>query len=416
MEMRAIRIVVVLMASLLIALPGFAQTKLVIGLPGTVTSPDIIEAFKRDHPHIEVEEMQMAWGDFFEKLPAMLAGGVAPDVWYGEAGRSLGWRHNGIVADLTRFVERDLNLDDYFFLDAARDPRTGEWTGIPSDFQVSALFYNTSHLPAQGLAYPDGSWTTDDLVEAAQKLTIPGPECPLQYGLGLQQSYITVGWMLWPRLLGAPILSEDRTESRMNDPRTIDALDFMRSLLHEKRIAPAPGSGCGGYSMAGNTISLEFYLYSRVLTFKNSGFDTYDVAPIPMSPTGKRFTTAVPNVWVINETASDDAKEAAWEWVKFQIGEEAQLIRMMDGAGVLVNRNVSPSFLSEPGPPENRAVFLDSYAFADTLEENAAWSEYRVALQSALSPLWNGTASAQQVALDAHQRVSAILSEVYGKE
>lgn len=403
------------LACILFASTAMAQqVKVTIGLPGTADlhRPEMIEIFKEQNPDLDVEEQVFAWGDFFQKLPAMLATGTAPDVWYGEAGRALGWRHEGVTADLTPFVERDLDLNDYFFLHAAVDPRTGEWTGIPSDFQVTALYYNTNHLPARGVPFPSDTWTTDDLVEAAQRLTIPGPECPVQYGFHLNQTYITAGWMLWPRLFGAPILSADRTESRLNDPATIEAFDYMRSLIHDFDITPKPG-GCGGYSFRNGGISMHFDVYTGIRLLRNAGLDSYDVAMIPTSPEGNRFTTAVPNVWVINNAASPEAKEAAWRWIKFQIGEEAQLIRMSGGSGVLVNRNVSPSFLADPGPPASREVFLQSYAFADTLEENAVWTEYRTALASALSPLWQGRVTAQEALLNAHQIVSAILSSVY---
>lgn len=89
-----------------------------------------------------------------------MGGGIALDIWYGESGRSLGWRHDRVTADFTPYVEGDLNLDDCFFLDATRDLRTGERTGIPSEFQVVALFYNTSHLPARGVSFPDRTCTT----------------------------------------------------------------------------------------------------------------------------------------------------------------------------------------------------------------------------------------------------------------
>src|SRR5690625_5208965 len=154
------------------------QVKVTIGLPGTADlhRPVMIEIFNEQNSDLDVEEQVFAWGDFFQELPAMLATGTAPDVWYGEAGRALGWRHDGVTADLTPFVERDLDLNDYFFLDAAMDPRTGEWTGIPSDFQVTALYYNTTHFPRFGVAFPDASWTTNDVVEAARRLTIPGAD------------------------------------------------------------------------------------------------------------------------------------------------------------------------------------------------------------------------------------------------
>ena len=78
------------------------------------------------------------------------------------------------------------------------------------------------------------------------------------------------------------------------------------------------------------------------------------MAPIPKSPTGKRFTTAVPNVWVINEASPPEVKEAAWRWIKHQISEEAQLLRMASGSGVLVNRRVGSAFL--PAYPDRLSI------------------------------------------------------------
>lgn len=418
MQCLLLAMVIMLVSSVFIAIPGMAKTKLVIGLPGGINlhPPEMLDLFRAENPDIEVEELRVVWNEFLrEKLPVMIATGIAPDVWYGESGRSLEWRFEGVTADLTRFVERDLNLDDYFFLDAARDPRTGEWTGIPSDFQVTALYYNTNHLLSRGIAYPNSNWTTDDLIDAAEKLTVPGAECPVRYGFNLQQSSITSGWMLWPRLLGAKILSPDRTESRLTDPKTVDAFDYMHSLIYEKNITPVPGQ-CSGYSMANGSVSMQFGIYSHNQTLASSGMDAYDVSTIPKSPSGHQFTTAVPNVWVINDSASADVQEAAWRWIKFQIGEEAQRIRMRSGGGVIVNRNVNLDFLTDPGPPSRRQVFLESYAFADTLEENAVWTEYRGALSSQLAPLWRNSTTAQAATMNAHEVITAIFRDVYENE
>src|SRR5690554_473496 len=107
---------VALLVGILFTGGAMAKTKLFIGLPGAsgIHDPEMVERFTAANPDLDVEVLSVAWGDFFEKLPAMLATGTAPDVWYGEAGRALGWRHDGVTADLTRYVERDLDLSDYF--------------------------------------------------------------------------------------------------------------------------------------------------------------------------------------------------------------------------------------------------------------------------------------------------------------
>ncbi len=390
-----------------------AGTKITIGFPGSTDVQPILDRFNEKYPDIEVEPLLLEWGAFFEKLPAMIASGTGPDVWYGEAGRALGWRHQGITADLGRFVERDLELEDYFFLDAARDRSTGEWTGIPSDFQVTALFYNTLHFSNSGIPFPTEEWTTDNLIEAGKRLTVSNGDTVERYGFHLNGPSITTGWLLWTHLLGGHILDETRTKSRLNDPATVDAWDFMRSLAFEERISPTQEE-VRQYSFANGTASMEFNIYVRNNINISAGMDTFDVQMIPRSTSGKRFTTAVPNVWVINEGSSPDKKEAAWNWIKFIVSEEEQVIRMAEGSGVPVNRSVGQTaFLDAPPPPANRQVFVESYAFAGTLEENVVWDRYRRAINPQVSQVMSGTVSAQAAAINAHEQVSAILSEVY---
>ena|GEM_PF-5713954 len=39
---------------------------------------------------------------------------------------------------------------------------------------------------------------------------------------------------------------------------------------------------------------MEFQTYYRIMSLIADGMETYDVAPIPKSPTGRQFTTATP--------------------------------------------------------------------------------------------------------------------------
>ena len=396
--------------------PALAKTKLTIGLPGgsLVHSQLILQRFEELHPEIEVETITMTWDQFFDKLMLMLVSGTAPDVWYGEAGRALSWHKAGFTQDLAPFAERDLNLDDYFFLDAAKDPLTGEWTGIPSDFQVTSLFYNTEHFRSSGLTFPDEAWTIDDLIGAARKLTIPGGDTAERWGFTLQPTYITPGWMLWTKLLGGHILDPTWTRSLLNSAETVSALEGIAALMHQHGIAPPPG--VRGHepveavrTFREGTSSMMFNIYAWNRDLNTYGMDVYDVQVVPRSPSGKRFTTAVPNVWVMNAASKPEQKEAAWEWIKFQIGEEAQKIRMTAGAGVPVNRRVAFDFANLPDPPFSRSIYLDSYAFAGTLEENAVWAEYTRAIELELLPLWAAEITAREAAERAHRQVQAIL-------
>ena len=393
-----------------------AKTRITVGLPGgsLVHSQAILQRFEELHPDIAVETIPMSWDEFFDKLMLMLVTGTAPDVWYGEAGRALSWYSAGFTLDLGPLVEQDLDLDSYFFLDAARDPLTGAWTGIPSDFQVTSLFYNYEHFHAAGIVDPDATWSVDELLDAAKKLTIHGSDTVDRWGFVLQPTYITPGWMLWTKLLGGRILDETRTRSLLDQPETVAALEEVAALMHQHGVAPPPGAP--GYmpveavkTFRDGLSSMMFNIYAWNRDLATYGMDTYDVQVVPRSPGGERFTTAVPNVWVINAASPEPQKKAAWEWIKFQIGEEAQAIRMAAGAGVPVNRQVAFDFANLPSPPRNRAIYLDSYEFAGTLEENPVWAEYTRAIEQELLPLWSAEITAREAAERAHVRVQAIL-------
>lgn len=416
-------IILMTMLSTLLAAPTYslsasAKTTITVGMPGgtAVHAPLITQRFEELNPDIKVETILMPWEDFFDRLLLMLVTNTAPDVWYGEAGRSLAWYGAGFTADLKPFVDRDLDLDEYFFLDAAKDPATGAWTGIPSDFQVTSLFYNTQHFETMGLAFPSREWTTDDLLTAAKKLTIPGDDEALRWGFTLQPEYVTAGWMLWTKLLGGHILDPTRGRSLLNSPDTIEALRRMTTFMYEEGISPPPG--VAGHTPWGAVTafrdgwsSMMFNIYAWNRHLDEAEMDVYDVQVVPSSPTGERITTAVPNVWVLNSRSTPERTEAAWRWIKFQISEEAQKIRMSDGSGVPVNQNVGWDFMLLPNPPRNRAIYLDSYAFAQTLEENAVWDQYLRAIEEELVPLWAAQRTPQEAALRAHDRVEAILQE-----
>ena len=71
----------------------------------------VVEAFEAAHPNIRVEQQQVT-GDM-EGLMVQLLGGVAPDVYMVRAESMPLFISEGLAMDITPFVERDLNSDDY---------------------------------------------------------------------------------------------------------------------------------------------------------------------------------------------------------------------------------------------------------------------------------------------------------------
>ena len=73
------------------------------------------------------------------------------------------------------------------------------------------------------------------------------------------------------------------------------------------------------------------------------------------------------DVWMMNKDSA--AKDAAWEFIKYYISEEVQEKVVHHASEVPVNRHVGGLFLSQAGPPNSLVNVLDSFEFANTLDQ-----------------------------------------------
>lgn len=405
-------LVIVLAILMIVAIPvGAQRTKLTIMMPGTtigVYPEGVIEGFQELYPEIELEIIGGGWGENLNKIPVMAASGTLPDLWYGEAGRAAEWGYQGFVQDLKPFIDRDLDLDDFFLLEASSDPQGRVW-GIPGGFQMAALFYLINLFDAAGVAYPDDGWTVDDMIDAAKKLTRRDGNQVTQYGLYTPTGAST-GWLVWTYLMGGRIMDETLTQSMMNTPETIEATDFIRRLMWEEEVSPKFGVE-SGYSFQNGNLAMSVNQFINNHTLQEAGIYTYDVAKVPAAPDGRRNTTVVPNVWMMAKDSP--AQEAAWTFLKYYISPDVQEKVVAKGSEVPVSRHVGPSFLSIPPPPQNRHVFLESFEFARTLDENAAWTDWFYSIHQELYPAFRNQEPTAVAAARAHQRLQSILDEVY---
>lgn len=389
------------------------RVKLTVALPGgpDVFPAGLVESFQAKHPDIEVETVIGGWGEILDKIPVQAAAGTAPDVFYGESGRAMEWGFNGLVEDLRPYIRRDLRVSDYFFLNAAQDPAGPVW-GIPGGFQVTTMFYNTALFDQAGLVYPDNSWTIEDLVNAARKLTRREGDKIVQYGFNLQPNYGTVGWLLWIHLLGGTVFDETRRIALFASPSTIQAIDFMVGLMYRDNISPKPSES--GFSFRTGNVGMEFNIYINSHYIRQANLYSYDLAVIPAGPGGRRYTTVVPNVWMMNRQTTPERKEAAWEFIKYYVSQEIQEKVVRKGSEVPVTRAAARAFLDQPPPPRNRQSVLDSFAFAQTLDENAAWRQWWGVVPRELAGAFSGTESAVSAATRVQQALQTILNAVYG--
>ena len=328
-----------LVAALLLAVHGTAAAQKIRLQVGVYSSQDtyqeLVDMFMARNPDVEVELVRFSnYDDFVEKMPVMIAGGVAPDVFSVHHLDVVEWAKAGRIMPLDEFVARDpaIRLEDYFpFAINAFRWREGSYTvgegslyAMPTTFQSPGMpVYNRRLFDEAGVAYPDETWTWDSELEAMRKLTrITG-----------QGTFTTVGTRVpnsregrfMPRLwqAGGQMISEDYSRPMLASAESIAVLEWLAELVHVHRVA---NNGAGtfvqgnvGIEYAGQWV-MPVNRWHELIEFE------WSVFPHPKHPeTGSRMIGARPDGMGILATTREP--EAAWRVLSFITGPEIQELR-----------------------------------------------------------------------------------------
>jgi multiple sugar transport system substrate-binding protein len=113
---------------------------------------ELIRAFEAENPNIKVEMTALDPTNFWPRLAAMAAAGELPDVFSMSTGYIDTWARDGLLMNIQHLVDRDLNLEDYFYnvFDEDRFPNkeTSPMYAIPYAWVGSVLFYNKDMFDA----------------------------------------------------------------------------------------------------------------------------------------------------------------------------------------------------------------------------------------------------------------------------
>ncbi|MGI6083260.1 MAG: ABC transporter substrate-binding protein [Limnochordia bacterium] len=166
------------------------------------------DAFNQSQDEIEVTFRNFGFGSYghgyVEKLTVEMAAGTGPDIfslmlWPNAPLPTYLWAKNGLLLDLTPYLERErreLQVDEWypFVLDRCRF--AGRVVGLPYAWTIfGTLVYHTELFENEGLAFPNESWTWDDLANTSRKLLkLDSDGRVVRWGLSAQPSYSFANW------------------------------------------------------------------------------------------------------------------------------------------------------------------------------------------------------------------------------
>jgi multiple sugar transport system substrate-binding protein len=326
------------------------------------THQSVADAFMELHPEIQIEIWHQPWADYFTKLQTLWAANDAaaiPDVMFLFPVPS--YAKDGVLEDLTSYIEAsDYNLDDYWpgLLDSAM--YEGGLYGFPRDIGLEVLYYNKDIFDEVGVEYPTEEWTWDDLLAAAEQLTVVESSGRVsRYALGMEGGK----YQLWVGQNGGSILDDmsNPTTCTLDQPEAVEGVKFFADMMNNNyamRDANLSQAGGDAAVFQSGQVAMIIQNASRVSAFNAAGMN-YDVAVVPIPEGGQRSAGAGGAAWTMSSTS--DNKDAAWtflSWLQSTDGGQAIYTASGEILPALVSTAKSDAFLGSDQPPANREAFI----------------------------------------------------------
>lgn len=284
----------IIIAGIMIAVPVQAKKVTIMWSDHTRNTKQNVEAliadFEKLNPNIQVKWQPMNGWDI-DKIITMITANSAPDVFwtYGDYLATL--TEAGLTVDFSKYTKNaglNKNLEDM-------SPTLVKnfWVGkrliaMPKYAGTMALAYSKNMFDMAGVPVPTNDWDWNDIIEYGQKLVKRDANAKVtRYGFAtavddLSEMFIYQnGGQIIPQgeLLGSKLLTDN--------PKTVQAMEFLHSLIWKYRIMPATDQSV--FAFLDRKIAMSSVASWDVDLFK-AYKDEWNIVEMPKGPTGERAT------------------------------------------------------------------------------------------------------------------------------
>jgi multiple sugar transport system substrate-binding protein len=378
----------------------------------------ILEPFMTQHPEITVSGVSPG-SNFDTKLHAMIAGGTPPDTTWMNDIAVPALVDEGAVLATDSYLARDwtaMEGDDIYA--GAWDAVTwkGKRYGTPLEDNPFLPVFRPDFFDAASVPYPTvqaakGQWDWAAVVDTATKLMKRGPDGqPTQFGIQLRTDPYSLLHWVWNN--NGEIWNADRTQCLLNQPAAVEAVQFMQDFFVKSRSAPMAGevlklSGNKANNMLSGVIAMEWQ-------YSGGGSLMGGVVKFPFMAAPEPKGKATPVVPHSNGSGDGIVKgskhpDAAWEWVKFLVGKDADVIMMKTGRTPPRRKSGESYYVKDVQYPTNPQVDTDMLRTARMTPAVAAWAQFSTILGQQLAPVWKGQVTPQDALTEVVRLVNPLL-------
>jgi len=288
-------------------------------------------------PGATVDLQVQPWGDYWDQLQTNASGGDLPDVFNMSQDRFRFYAENDALLDLQPYWDA-ADVDTTTWGTGIVDPyRWGEDSDLfagPVNWDTVAVLYNKDMFDAAGLDYPTADWTWDDFAADAEALTDADAGV---YGAVPQLGYQT-GYANFIASTGeTPVVDAGRTDCTLDNPQSIEALNFLKDL-YDRGIIPsvseiggASGTDAFNFWASGRAAMVTAGSWSLPSAFEEVPFN-WDIVQLPRNPESERSRSILHSVGYVADARTENPDLAA-NLILFLVSDEGQQF-FADAGGV----------------------------------------------------------------------------------
>lgn len=370
----------------------------------------IVEGFHAQHPNIDVQIQVTPWETYWTKLQTAATAGTAPDVFWMTIMYADYYADGGAVLPLDDKI-KDAGIDMGNYVDAIRTAYTyqGKVYGMPKDVNGFGLCYNKKLFDAAGVSYPTASWTWDDVVAAAQKLTDRDKGV---YGIAAPNAD-ELTWYLTVPQVGGSIISPDQKASGYTDASTVRGIQFWTDMITKYKVSPSVQQTTDTDPLAMLTSGKIAMRYCgswepEEIAAVPYGKANIAIAPLPLGPDGNRkyYSNGLAN----EISAKSKHPEQAWELVQYLSTPESAALQAQTGTVIPAYKGQAQAY-ADAMPEFDLHVMLDHLDSAEPFPASANTKEWRDYATQQFNDAFTGKSSTAAVS----QQVATQMNEMLAK-
>jgi multiple sugar transport system substrate-binding protein len=362
-------------------------------------SEAIINAYTKLHPNVTVKLITVPVVTYDRKLFLQAALGTLPDIVRTSDGETLPLAAHHILLDMQPYVNADpsFNLSDVYpnFLNLGRLPGQNGLYMMPFSADAVVMVYNKDMFDKAGVGYPTTSWTYQDFLQAAQKLTLRDSGGKVtQWGMDGGWAEWWAVWVPFITGFGGAVLAPDGKHASLSSPRSIAGLQAIADLFFKYKVVPGPTNLYPSDPFISGHAAMGFTVHAGIVGLQQAIGKSFkwDIQLVPLFPNGSRFNGMGTAGWAVS--AGSKNRAASRDIIRFVGSVQGQTALARVGVAMPIRRSMLKSPIWQIPGLNNQAFAsaIDAGIIPPRLPVDAAitcGTIYMGLLQTATSTMWD---------------------------